>query len=549
MKYLIIISFILIGCSESKKSKNNDSQPNQVTDESYFSNGNLGYATAANYNNVYPVHHNTWSSFGAYQDIVQQSSNNSSEVSALGWKLTFEDHFDPKDVAIAKGADPKCFSMPAHCMINWWTREACPEWNTQLSDLNKCHWDVYNYYNYMDYDAKEGQGINAFYPKNVEVKNGHLVLSAERSFHQTFDCKRGFIDPRIGGYTNYTTQCPYFSGGVESKRHKNGNGEFIKGFAQKYGRFEVYAKLPLGQGAWPAHWLLPEEPTEDGCGWPQSGEIDIMEALSWEHEVVIGTFHTGVCSKKNHLSQGFKWKATDQFYPLLSEEDRFKTWVTQFHLYAVEWDENIIRFLVDNVLIGQINRGDKLSEWGVPARIDEARIPNAPFYWILNTTVVTMGSSEYAPNPQTFYRYEHLIDYVKAYRQCTENDVGCVKFTYQNLNAKCSGLSEDVGSYHGKTMCKPFFHFPISRAKCMSQNGVVHQDGDWCLWDENATWKARRIYRECPLFMKHLGEINYRPVCKAFPHFRIRRSKCDGEEWGDYCIWNKGEYYRARKFW
>lgn len=125
------------------------------------------------------------------------------------WKLTFEDNFDDKAAAISKGADPECFSKVPTCMINWWSREECPELATELSDLNKCNWDVYHYYNYMDWDAPEGTGVNAFSPTQVTVLNGNLILSAEKSNLQNISCKVKYFDPRIN-HDNFTIQCPIF---------------------------------------------------------------------------------------------------------------------------------------------------------------------------------------------------------------------------------------------------------------------------------------------------------------------------------------------------
>lgn len=137
-------------------------------------------------------------------------------ISADGWLLTFEDNFDDAATAIAKGADAKCFSMAPNCMINWWHAEECPEFSTELANLNKCNWAAYNYYNYMDFDLPEGQGINSFHPTMIEVKDGMLYLNATKSFYQTIDCKNKFKDPRIGNLDNYTFQCPFISGAVES---------------------------------------------------------------------------------------------------------------------------------------------------------------------------------------------------------------------------------------------------------------------------------------------------------------------------------------------
>src|SRR5690606_22044730 len=62
--------------------------------------------------------------------------------------------------------------------------------------------------------------------------------------------------------------------------------------AWTYGRFEFKAKLPAGQGIWPAIWMMPVDSELYG-GWPNSGEIDIMEYLGHEEGTVHGTLHYG----------------------------------------------------------------------------------------------------------------------------------------------------------------------------------------------------------------------------------------------------------------
>ncbi|RSD26799.1 glycoside hydrolase family 16 protein [Mesobacillus subterraneus] len=63
--------------------------------------------------------------------------------------------------------------------------------------------------------------------------------------------------------------------------------------AWKYGRFSISAKLPEGQGIWPAIWMMPED-MERYTGWPACGEIDIMEQIGHEPGTVYGTLHYGV---------------------------------------------------------------------------------------------------------------------------------------------------------------------------------------------------------------------------------------------------------------
>jgi hypothetical protein len=113
------------------------------------------------------------------------------DVTQYGWKVTFEDEFNGKDQAIARGTPSSCFDMPPQCLLNYWSQRDCrPEYHANLKNLNKCNWRVYDMYNWMDFDAKESQGVNALEPSQVEVKDGNLILYASRSSFSKdqFDC-------------------------------------------------------------------------------------------------------------------------------------------------------------------------------------------------------------------------------------------------------------------------------------------------------------------------------------------------------------------------
>jgi beta-glucanase (GH16 family) len=354
-----------------------------------------------------------------------------------GWKETFVDEFNGREAAVARGTPSTCFDMPPQCMVNYWSQKECkPEYHAGLKNLNKCHWRVYDMYNWMDFDAKEGQGVNAFAPSQVEVKNGNLTLYASRSSFSTsqLDCKRKFYDPEIS-WENDTKKCPFISGGINSKTHEN-NGTKV-GFAQEYGRFEVRAILPDGPGSWPAHWLLPDiEPDQNsagkGCGWPFSGEIDIMEMWSdSDGKKYKGGLITGNCEQNIASGEGGHGKS--------------KTITTDFHKYIVEWTPNYVKFIFDEDVIHTVYKDNPIKSKyhqndGTNYSADElddrfkhpARIPNHPFYWILNTTIEHgLGKREkYRPNPDNFKTTKHVIDYVKTYARCTASDdpALCVKF-------------------------------------------------------------------------------------------------------------------------
>lgn len=104
-------------------------------------------------------------------------------------------------------------------------------------------------------------------------------------------------------------------------------------FAKKYGRFEFRAKLPHGTGFWPALWLMPRDSVYGG--WANSGEIDVMENNGNNLNLVGGTIHYGGSYPNN------VWNGTSYTVP---------TAVTNFHVYALEWNTNSIKWYVDDVL-------------------------------------------------------------------------------------------------------------------------------------------------------------------------------------------------------
>lgn len=134
--------------------------------------------------------------------------------------------------------------------------------------------------------------------------------------------------------TDANAEQPYTSARMIS-RHK---ADF------KYGRFEMHAKLPSGQGSWPAFWLLPTDDIYGG--WPRSGEIDIVEAVNLktvndeniEEANVHGTLHYGK-AWPNNSSSGKAYSFLDSMNP-----------ADDFHTYAIEWQEGEIRWYIDGVL-------------------------------------------------------------------------------------------------------------------------------------------------------------------------------------------------------
>jgi beta-glucanase (GH16 family) len=160
-------------------------------------------------------------------------------------------------------------------------------------------------------------------------------------------------------------------------------------FEPTYGRFEARMKLPWGQGIWPAFWLLGAN--EDVDGWPACGEIDIMEYRGQEPSRVHGSLHGPGYSGSEPV--------TDR-YNLY--DDRFDT---GFHVFAVEWGADYIKWYVDDDLYQTVS----------PENVPGTWVFDHPFFIILNLAVG--GNYVGPPNESTVFPQTMLVDYVRVYEE------------------------------------------------------------------------------------------------------------------------------------
>lgn len=165
-----------------------------------------------------------------------------------------------------------------------------------------------------------------------------------------------------------------------------------------YGRFEVRAKLPEGQGLWPAIWMLHNENIYGG--WPYSGEIDIMEYRGDETDAVHGNVHYAFQSPSGN--------------PVADRRDRpgsFRlssgTFADDFHVFAVEWDEGGIRWFVDGERYHEITRASLSDADPYPFDID--------FFLILNLAIG--GDYLQDPVPGVSFVETMQVDYVRVYQR------------------------------------------------------------------------------------------------------------------------------------
>jgi beta-glucanase (GH16 family) len=187
-----------------------------------------------------------------------------------------------------------------------------------------------------------------------------------------------------------------------SKHYTSGRLDTKGKFTPVYGRFEIRAKMPSGKGLWPAYWLYPQnrnwemeylmaEAVANGKERiipeerPWYSEIDIMESLGHEPNVLYGTLHYCTFDGQKKSSSG-TWHG---------EVDYSK----DFHIYALEWEPDSIRWFIDDHLIHATTEG----------------IPHTPHYLILNTAIG--GTWPGNPDTTTTFPQFHDIDYVRVYQK------------------------------------------------------------------------------------------------------------------------------------
>ncbi len=226
--------------------------------------------------------------------------------------------------------------------------------------------------------------------ENVTVSDGNLILTT--------------LDQYYAGYH-------YTSGKVHTR-----DKQFFR-----YGRYEMRAKLPTGGGMWPAFWMMPQYDVYGG--WAASGEIDIMESANNTTEVG-GALHFGGSWPENTHTSGSISLGGESF-------------ADEFHIYAVEWEADVIRWYVDDILFATRTS----DQWYTNTAPENPQAPfDQDFYIILNSAIGGNYTGCIEPEcitadlPQQF-----LIDYVRVY-QNTSNVAPTVTIT-----SPASGDNPPVG--------------------------------------------------------------------------------------------------------
>ncbi len=240
--------------------------------------------------------------------------------------------------------------------------------------LNTTDW---SYDTGAGFDGGWGNNEKEYYTnttQNVSVSGGYLNLTARYN-------------------ANYLGSGKNFTSGRIHTRNKH---------SWKYGRMEASMKLPGGTGIWPAFWMLAE--SSPYGGWPTSGEIDIMEYRGDLTTKIDGTLHYGNASPNNRYDGS----------PYTLSSGNF---TTGFHLFAVEWEPNEIRWYVDGILFKTETKTPNTLN---PASNNAVVWPwDQDFYMILNLALGGWYSGNPSDNAisggSTTWTANVEVDYVKVY--------------------------------------------------------------------------------------------------------------------------------------
>jgi beta-glucanase (GH16 family) len=235
--------------------------------------------------------------------------------------------------------------------------------------------------------------------------NGYLVLQLRK---EQFPCKQD---------ANKTYQ--YTSGSIQTRKRAWGN--YL--VDMPHGRYEIRAKIPAGRGTWPAIWLLGDSSLG---GWPNSGEIDIMEIVGYEEVKGLYRSHSTIHRNPSVGMWPNQWGTTGQgqdYYhnvPLSND----------FHVWAMEWTPTTLTFYVDGKVVDKrVVVGDRIeihnsfirSEFegsGTPLGWPFSReTPGAQFRMLLNLAWGGGWGGQEGLDDAIFGKgdVEMLVDYVRVY--------------------------------------------------------------------------------------------------------------------------------------
>lgn len=194
-------------------------------------------------------------------------------------------------------------------------------------------------------------------PKVAFIQDGNLVLRA------------------IPNPDRLTDDVDMLTGGINSSQK----------FAFRYGRVECRALVNPFIGNFPAIWMMPKT----ALAWPKGGEIDIFEQINTEQKAY-STVHS----------------AWTKSHPDETHSGNVNLPMDRFHIYALEWEKDVLTFFADGKQVYQYKKqNDSQEQWP---------FDKSDFYLILNQSV---GDGTWAKMPDVMHTYEMRIDWIRVYQK------------------------------------------------------------------------------------------------------------------------------------
>lgn len=250
--------------------------------------------------------------------------------------------------------------------------------------------------NNWDWGNNEAQNYTPADKKNAWVEDGNLIIEARKERYTWHG----------DGQTKEYTSARLFT---------KGKGDWL------YGKVEVKALLPTGRGMWPAIWMLSTDDTYGG--WPNSGELDIMENVGHDPNKIHCNIHTEAYNHKNGTNKG----------NTVTTSSPSQNW----HIYSMEWDaEKVIFFLDGNQVFRFDNEHKSYKEWPYDKR----------FHLLLNIAVGGSWGGEQGIDDGIFPQ-KMLVDYVRVYQYGEVEDDpvdGVLKLNTYIAENSCSGENLEI---------------------------------------------------------------------------------------------------------
>ncbi|MCC6459333.1 MAG: family 16 glycosylhydrolase [Saprospiraceae bacterium] len=255
-------------------------------------------------------------------------------------------------------------------------------------------------------DADNPFNIPATGYSTPETYAGKTLVWRDEFENNTLDPAAWTFETGAGGWGNnelqyYRPENTFFAEGkliIEARKENFSSAAYTssrlitKGKKEfKFGRIDIRAALPEGQGIWPALWMLGGNIST--AGWPACGEIDIMELVGHQPNRVHGTVHYGPSSGQ-HQQKGSN--------TALSGTAKFSD---AFHVFSIVWAQDKIQWLVDDVQFYEVTA----------ASIAPATYPfNQDFFFIFNVAVG--GNWPGSPDGSTNFPQRMIVDYVRVFQ-------------------------------------------------------------------------------------------------------------------------------------